>query len=116
MRYRIALADDPTVAVERTVVVHERVTLGRATAHPRRRMPLRLSGVLSPRRAGARVTVQLLTRRGWVAVAHPRLNSRSVYSALVVPPVAGRYLFRALAPATAVNGSGVSRTLAVQVR
>ena len=82
----------------------------------RRGLPVRLSGAVGPSAPGARVTVQLLTSRGWTPVATPRLGSRSGYSATVVPRLPGRYLLRAVAPATAVNLGGASRTVVVVVR
>jgi hypothetical protein len=62
------------------------------------------------------VRVQLLTGRGWVTVATPRLTVRSRFGASLVPRVAGRYLFRVVAPASDRNAAGTSRTVAVQVR
>jgi hypothetical protein len=50
-----------------------------------------------PLRQGARVSVQMLTRRGWATVAWPRLTGHSAFETMVVPRVAGQYLFRVAA-------------------
>jgi hypothetical protein len=114
--YRVRLADDRSVEQSRTVQVRRRIGLSASRAVLRRGMPLRLAGVVAPRAAGTRVHVQLLTVRGWVTVASPRLGAASGYATTVVPRYRGRYLFRAVAPATADNLAGTSRTVAVRVR
>jgi len=114
--FRAELADQPGVSVQRTVGVHRRVTIAADHSTIRRGLPVRLSGSVGPSAPGARVTVQLLTSRGWTPVAFPRLGGRSGYSATVVPRLPGRYLLRVVAPATAVNLGGVSRTVVVVVR
>jgi len=78
-------------------------------------MPIRLAGAVAPRTA-SRVRVQLLTAGGWRTVATPRPGLRGGYSAVVVPGIRGRYLFRTVAPATARNGAGISGAIAVRVR
>jgi hypothetical protein len=114
--FRAELADQSFVAVERTVGVHRRVTAAADHTAARRGLPVRLTGTVGPSAPGSRVTVQLLTARGWTAVASPALTGRSGYSATVVPRLPGRYLLRVVAPATAVNLGGVSRTVVVVVR
>jgi hypothetical protein len=114
--YRAELVDSGTVSVVRTVVVAQRVTLAPASGRVRRGTPIRLSGAVAPARSGAHVRVQLLTHRGWVTVATPRLTLRSRYAASLVPRVAGRYLFRVVAAADDRNAAGTSRTVAVRVR
>jgi hypothetical protein len=114
--YRAALADDEGVAAARTVVVRQRVTLAAGASSVRRASTLRLSGRVAPAHAGGRVSVQLLTRRGWVTVARPLLGARSGFSTVVIPPVAGRYLFRTVASPTPFNAAGTSRTVGVLVR
>jgi hypothetical protein len=50
-----------------------------------------------------------------VTVAAPKLSARSLFSGTLLPRVRGRYLFRVVAPTTALNASGTSRTVSVQV-
>ena len=114
--FRAELADQPSAAVQRTIGVHRRVTIAADHVAVRRGLPVRLSGSVGPSAPAARVTVQLLTSRGWTPVASPRLGSRSGYSATVIPRLPGRYLLRVVAPATAVNLGGTSRTVVVVVR
>jgi hypothetical protein len=109
------LADDPSLSASRTVAVSQRVTLA-APGHVRHGSALRLSGKVQPARPGARVSIQLLTRKGWVSVARPALRSNSGYSATVIPPVAGRYMFRVSIAGTSGNTAGVSQSVAVLVR
>jgi hypothetical protein len=114
--FRAQLADQPGVTVQRVVGVHRRVTIAADHGSVRRGLPVRLSGSVGPSAPGSRVSVQLLTSRGWTPVAFPRLGGRSGYSATVVPRLPGRYLLRVVAPATPVNLGGVSRTVVVVVR
>ncbi len=113
--YRIELAADSAVAAEHTVTVSQRVSVSAASTTVRRGLPIRLSGRVLPAHAGLTVRIQLLTARGWVTVATPRLNATSAFAASLVPRVRGRYLFRVSAPATALNAAGLSRTIAVRV-
>ncbi len=114
--YRVRLAGVGDVAVTHTVAVRRRVTLAAGDHSIRRGQAVRLSGAVRPGAAGGAVRLQMLTARGWVTVATPRLGRRSTFAHLVVPRVAGRYLFRAVAPATAANGEGRSATVTVHVR
>jgi len=82
--YRIELADDAASAISHTVVVRQRVTLNAAVRTLRRGMPLRLSGRVYPAHPGAVVNVQMLTGRGWLTVARPRLGSGSGFATTVV--------------------------------
>jgi hypothetical protein len=50
-----------------------------------------------------------------VTVSHPRLSTRGRYSATLLPRVAGRYLFRVVAPADASNAAGTSHSVTVLV-
>jgi hypothetical protein len=109
------LATEPSLVATRTVAVRQRVTLT-APGRVRHGSALRLSGKVEPVRPGARVSIQLLTRSGWVSVARPALSSGSGYRATVIPPVAGRYVFRVSVPGTSRNAAGVSRSVAVLVR
>jgi hypothetical protein len=59
--------------------------------------------------------IQMLTGRGWVTVAKPKLSAGSLFSGTLLPRVRGRYLFRVVAPGTALNASGTSRTVSVRV-
>jgi len=113
--YRFELASDPSVSVEHTVVVSQRVTLSAASATVRHGTPIRLSGRVLPAHPGLVLRIQMLTGRGWVTVAAPRLSAGSLYSGTLLPRVRGRYLFRVVAPGTALNASGVSRTVSVRV-
>jgi hypothetical protein len=114
--YRIELADDAASAISHTVVVRQRVTLNAAVRTLRRGMPLRLSGRVYPAHPGAVVNVQMLTGRGWLTVARPRLGSGSGFATTVVPRSPGRYLLRVTAPGGSMNGPGLSRTVSVTVR
>ncbi len=113
--YRIALVDAPAVTVTHTVVVHARVSVTVSAARLVHGHPLRLFGRLAPGHPYTTVELQLLTRSGWVTVSRPRTGALSGYSTIVIPPTAGRYLFRVLAPATASVAGGTSRTVAVSV-
>ena len=114
--YRVALADDPSMVATRTLTVRQRVLLA-ASAHTLRRgSALRLTGRVQPLRPGVRVALELLTRHGWAVVARPRLGVNSGFQTVVIPPVAGRYLFRVVAAATPANAVGISPTVAVLVR
>lgn len=114
--YRVALADDPGTVATRTLTVRQRVLLA-ASAHTLRRgSALRLSGRVQPLRPGVRVALELLTRHGWAVVARPRLGANSSFSTVVIPPVSGRYLFRAVVAASPANAAGTSPTVAVFVR
>ena len=113
--YRFELASDPSVSVEHTVVVRQRVTLAATSATVRRGTPIRLSGGVLPAHPGLALRVQMLTGRGWVTVATPKLSTRSLFSSTLLPRVRGRYLFRVVAPSTALNASGTSRTVSVRV-
>jgi len=68
-----------------------------------------------PAHAGGTVRIQLLTARGWVTVASPRLSRSSGYQATVVPRVRGTYVFRALTSATSANAAGESGSVTVHV-
>jgi hypothetical protein len=114
--YRIELADDESVASERTVSVSRRVTLSAASARVRRGGTIRLSGRVEPVAPGRQISVQMLTSRGWVTVAKPRLSGASTFTRTLVPRVAGRYIFRAVARAMTDNTAGASRTVTVRVR
>jgi hypothetical protein len=113
--YRFELASDPSVSVEHTVVVEQRVTLTAASATVRRGTPIRLSGRVLPARPGLALRIQMLTGRGWVTVAAPKLGAQSLFSGTLLPRVPGRYLFRVVAPATALNAAGASHTVSVRV-
>ena len=112
--YRIELAADHDVVLTRTVAVRHRVTLSASSSRVRSCTPVRLRGTVAPRHSG-RVTVQLLTPSGWVAVARPALGPAGGYSTVVLPRFHGRYVLRVVAPATAVNTTGVSHTVTVRV-
>jgi hypothetical protein len=114
--YRIELADDGSVAVERAVAVSRRVTLSAASKRVRAGGTIRLSGRVQPAAPGRQISVQMLTSRGWVTVAKPRLSRASTFGRTFVPRVSGRYLFRAVAAATKANTAGVSRTVTVRDR
>ncbi len=113
--YKAVLADEPSLSATRTVAVRQRVTLS-AAGRVRHGSALRLSGKVQPARPGARVSIQLLTRNGWVSVARPALSAGSGYHATVIPPVAGRYVFRVSIAGTSRNAAGASRSAAVMVR
>jgi hypothetical protein len=113
--YRVELVDSGTITVARTLVVAQRVGLAAAQTRLHRGTTIRLSGQVLPGRGGAVLRVQLFTRRGWVTVSHPRLSTRGRYSATLLPRVAGRYLFRVVAPADASNAAGTSHNLTVLV-
>jgi hypothetical protein len=113
--YRFELASDPSVSIEHTVVVGQRVTLTAASTTVRRGTPIRLSGRVLPAHPGQALRIQMLTGRGWVTVAAPKLSARSLFSGTLLPRLPGRYLFRVVAPATALNASGTSRTVSVRV-
>jgi len=114
--YRAQLADDPTVVATRTVVVRQHVLLATSAHTLRRGSALGLSGRVLPARPGTRVALELLTRHGWAVVARPVLGAASGFRTVVIPPVAGRYVFRVVAAATPANAAGVSPTVAVLVR
>jgi hypothetical protein len=113
--YRVRLAADESVSATRTVVVRRAVTLAASRSSARRGHALRLAGRVRPA-GGASVRLELLTRNGWRRVAAPRVAAGGRFSALVVPRVAGRYVFRAVTRATAANAQGVSRLVTVRVR
>jgi len=113
--YRVELEADPGVRAERTLVVHQRVTLAASRHRMRRGGTLQLSGRVVPGRAG-RVSIQLLTSSGWRTVARPKLSARSRFHATVVAAVPGRYVLRAAAAGTARNAGGTSASISVQVR
>ena len=113
--YRVELEADPSIHTERTLVVHQRVTLAASRHRMRHGGTLRLSGRVAPARAG-RVSIQLLTASGWRTVAHPRLGAGSRFHATVVAAVRGRYILRATAAGTARNAGGTSASVSVQVR
>ena len=98
--YRVELEADPSVQTERTLVVHQRVTLAASRHAMRHGGALQLSGRVLPGRGG-RVSIQLLTAAGWRTVARPALNARSAYHATVIAALPGRYVLRAVAAATA---------------
>jgi hypothetical protein len=113
--YRVELEADPSVQAERTLVVHQRVTLAASRHQMRHGRPLELSGRVVPDRSG-RVSIQLLTSTGWRTVARPKLGGRSHFHATVVAAVPGRYVIRAVAAATARNDGGTSASVTVRVR
>jgi hypothetical protein len=113
--YRIELEADPSVQTERTLVVHQRVTLAASRHRMRRGGTLDLSGRVAPARSG-RVSIQLLTANGWRTVARPRVNARSAFHATVIAALPGRYILRAVATATARNAGGTSASVSVRVR
>jgi len=113
--YKLELVDSGTVSVARTVVVAERVGLAAARSTQRRGTTIHLSGRVQPVHGGIRLRAQMFTRHGWVTVARPLLSSTGRYSATLLPRVAGRYVFRVLAPATPDNAAGTSRSVSVRV-
>jgi hypothetical protein len=113
--YRFELASDPSVWVEHTVVVAQRVTLAAASATVRRGAPIRLSGSVLPARPGLALRIQMLTARGWVTVATPSLSPRSRFAGTLLPRIRGHYLFRVVAPSSPLNAAGTSRTITVRV-
>jgi Bacterial Ig-like domain len=113
--YRAELEADPSVRAERTLVVHQRVTLTASRHRMRRGGTLQLSGRVTPGRSG-RGSIQLLTSRGWRTVARPKLGGRSGFHATVVAALPGRYILRAVAAATARNAGGTSASVTVRVR
>ena len=113
--YRLELVDSGTVSVARTVVVAQRVGLTAARTSLHRGATIHLSGSVLPAHGGIALRVQLFTRHGWATVARPLLSSRGTYSATLLPRVAGRYVFRVLAPSTPDNAAGESRSVTVRV-
>ncbi len=113
--YRVELEADPSVRAERTLVVHQRVTLAASLHRMRHGGTLQLRGRVDPARSG-RVSIQLLTAKGWRTVARPKLGGRSHFRTTVVAAVPGRYIFRAVAAATARNAGGTSASVTVRVR
>ena len=113
--YRVELEADASVQTERTLVVHQRVTLAASAHRMRRGGALQLTGRVAPGRGG-RVAIELLTASGWRTVARPRLSARSAYRATVIAALPGRYVLRAVAAATAANAGGTSPTVTVRVR
>jgi hypothetical protein len=113
--YRVELEADPSVQTERTLVVHQRVTLAASRHRMRRGGTLQLSGRVAPARGG-RVSIELLTATGWRTVARPRLSARSAFHATVIAALPGRYILRAVAAATSGNAGGTSATVSVRVR
>ncbi len=113
--YRVELEADPGVRAERTLVVHQRVTLAASRHRMRRGGTFQLSGRVAPVRGG-HVSIQLLTARGWRTVATPRLNARSAFHATVIAALPGRYVLRAVAAANRLNAGGTSTSVSVRVR
>jgi hypothetical protein len=113
--YRLELVDSGTLSVARTVVVAQRVSLTAARLTQHRGTTIHLSGRVLPTHGGIALRVQLFTRHGWTTVARPLLSSRGTYSATLLPRVAGRYVFRVLAPPTPDNTAGTSRSVTVHV-
>lgn len=113
--YKLELVDSGSISVARTVVVEQRVGLSAARLTQRRGTAIHLSGRVLPVRGGTPLRVQLFTRHGWVTVARPLLSTRGRYSATLLPRVAGRYVFRTVAPATPDNAAGTSRSVIVHV-
>ena len=113
--YKLELVDSGSVSVARTVVVAERVGLAAGRSTQRRGTTIHLSGRVLPVHGGIRLLAQTFTRHGWVTVARPLLSSTGRYSATLLPRVAGRYVFRVLAPATPDNAAGTSRSVSVRV-
>jgi hypothetical protein len=113
--YRIELEADSSVQTERTLVVHQRVTLAASARRMHRGGALVLTGRVAPGRGG-RVSIELLTAAGWRTVARPRLSARSTYHATVIAALPGRYVLRAVAAATAVDAGGTSPSVTVRVR
>jgi hypothetical protein len=113
--YRVELASDAAVAVEHTIAVRQLVSLSASRLRVPPGSSIRLLGRVIPAQAGMTVRIQLLTRRGWVTVALPRLSTGSAFSKTLLPRVRGRYVFRVAAPATAQNVAGVSRSITVRV-
>ena len=70
-RYHVELADHPTVRSTSRWRWRRRVSLAAGRGRCATGTALRLSGTVEPLAPGGRVTVQLLTGRGWVTVAHP---------------------------------------------
>ena len=113
--YRVELAADASVAVEHTIAVRQLVSLSASQLRVQPGSSIRLSGRVIPGQSGMTVRIQLLTGRGWVTVATPRLSASSAYVKTLLPRVRGRYVFRVTAPATAQNVAGVSRSVTVWV-
>jgi hypothetical protein len=113
--YKVELVDSGTVSAAHTVVVAQRVGLAASRATQRRGTTIHLSGRVLPAHGGIAVRVQLFTRRGWVTVAKPIATARGRYAATLLPRVAGRYVFRVIAPATTANAGGTSRSVTVRV-
>jgi hypothetical protein len=97
------------------VVVAERVSLTAARLTQHRGTTIHLYGRVLPTHGGIALRVQLFTRHGWTTVARPLLSSRGTYGATLLPRVAGRYVFRVLAPPTPDNAAGTSRSVTVHV-
>jgi hypothetical protein len=113
--YKVELVDSGTVSVAHTVVVASRVGLASAKSTQRRGTTIHLSGRVLPAHGGTRVLVQLFTHRGWMTVARPLEDARGRYGATLLPRVAGRYVFRVVAPATTENAAGTSRGVTVRI-
>jgi hypothetical protein len=113
--YRAELEADPSVQAERTLVVHQRVTLSASRHRMRRGGTLQLSGRVAPARGG-RVSIQLLTATGWRTVARPKLSARSAFHATVIAALPGRYVLRAVVAANQANAGGTSASVSVRVR
>ena len=113
--YRVELEADPSVQAERTLVVHQRVTLAASKTRMRRGGTLQLSGRVAPARSG-RVSIQLLTATGWRTVARPKLSARSAFRATVIAALPGRYVLRAVVSAGQANAGGTSASVSVRVR
>jgi hypothetical protein len=113
--YRLQLASDPSAAAVHVVAVRQSMTLVASHGRIGRGHGLVLAGAVRPAHAGGTVHIQLLTSRGWVTVASPRLGPLSRFSTTVVPRVRGTYVFRALTSATSANAAGTSGTVTVHV-
>lgn len=113
--YRVELAADPSAAAMHMVAVRQHMTLVASHGRIGHGHALVLAGSVRPVHAGGIVRLQLLTARGWVTVASPRLSRASGFRATVVPRVRGTYVFRALTSATSANAAGESGTVTVHV-
>lgn len=113
--YRLALAGDPTVSVERTIAVSRWVSIALGASAMHVGQAVRVSGFANPAAAGQRVWVQSLTRSGWVTVARPLLGRLHGYHQFVTGRSAGWYTLRVYAPWVPGNRAGVSRTVRLHV-
>ena len=113
--YRAALEAAPAVTATRSIAVVQRVALSVDHLRIHAGGALRLAGFVFPGHPGGWVRVQLLTGAGWRTVARPHLGGASRYAKTVIAGIPGRYVLRVVAPATAANAIGRSRTVAVRV-